>query len=149
MWDGYESRRWRVYVRPRILRRDGYRCREARRYGRNVEATVVHHIWPAEDWPEYAWADWNLLSLSAEAHRAMHNDDGSLSALGESWRRRTIPPTPLSTGSGPVSDSGQKFRGGQNSALRRNGNKNSHAGSARERRARANRPEAVNWPERT
>lgn len=63
-------------------------------YGRNVEATVVHHIWPAEDWPEYAWADWNLLSLSAEAHRAMHNDDGSLSALGESWRRRTIPPTP-------------------------------------------------------
>lgn len=47
MWDGYESRRWRVYVRPRILRRDGYRCREARRYGRNVEATVVHHIWPA------------------------------------------------------------------------------------------------------
>lgn len=94
MWDGYESRRWRVYVRPRILRRDGYRCREARRYGRNVEATVVHHIWPAEDWPEYAWADWNLLSLSAEAHRAMHNDDGSLSALGESWRRRTIPPPP-------------------------------------------------------
>lgn len=92
MWDGYESRRWRVYVRPRILRRDGYRCREARRYGRNVEATVVHHIWPAEDWPEYAWADWNLLSLSAEAHRAMHNDDGSLSALGESWRCRTIPP---------------------------------------------------------
>ena len=70
------------------------RCREARRYGRNVEASVVHHIWPAEDWPEYAWADWNLLSLSAEAHRAMHNDDGSLSALGESWRRRTIPPTP-------------------------------------------------------
>lgn len=95
MWDGYESRRWRVYVRPRILRRDGYRCREARRYGRNVEASVVHHIWPAEDWPEYAWADWNLLSLSAEAHRAMHNDDGSLSALGESWRRRTIPPHPL------------------------------------------------------
>ena len=94
MWDGYESRRWRAYVRPRILRRDGYRCREARRYGRNVEATVVHHIWPAEDWPEYAWADWNLLSLSAEAHRAMHNDDGSLSALGESWRRRTIPPPP-------------------------------------------------------
>ncbi len=119
MWDGYESRRWRVYVRPRILRRDGYRCREARRYGRNVEATVVHHIWPAEDWPEYAWADWNLLSLSAEAHRAMHNDDGSLSALGESWRRRTIPPTPcggeslpLITGAGTSSDSGQKFRGG-------------------------------------
>lgn len=92
MWDGYESRRWRRFVRPRILRRDRYRCREAARYGRIVEATTVHHIWPAEAWPEYAWCDWNLLSLSAEAHRAMHNEDGSLSALGESWRRRTIPP---------------------------------------------------------
>ena len=91
MWDGYESRRWRRFVRPRILRRDRYRCREAARYGRIVEATTVHHIWPAEAWPEYAWCDWNLLSLSAEAHRAMHNEDGSLSALGESWRRRTIP----------------------------------------------------------
>ena len=31
--------------------------REAARYGRIVEATTVHHIWPAEAWPEYAWCD--------------------------------------------------------------------------------------------
>lgn len=92
MWDGYSTGRWRR-LRLRILRRDGYMCQHARRYGRAAEASTVHHIWPAEEWPEYAWQDWNLTSLSAGAHRAMHNDDGTLSNLGEALRRRTIPPT--------------------------------------------------------
>ncbi len=43
---------------------DGYRCRESARYGKRVEATTVHHVWPAEDYPEYAWELWNLISLS-------------------------------------------------------------------------------------
>ncbi|NCB51356.1 MAG: HNH endonuclease [Clostridia bacterium] len=94
MWDGYHAPRWRNHVRPLILRRDKYRCQEARRYGKIVEATVVHHIWPAEDYPEYAWCDWNLVALSLSNHRAMHNEDGSLSPLGEAWRRRTTPPLP-------------------------------------------------------
>ena len=50
-------------------------------------------IWPAEDWPEYAYAEWNLVSLSQAAHDAMHDrQTGRLTELGESWRRRTIPP---------------------------------------------------------
>lgn len=92
MWDGYHTRRWK-HQRLRILRRDKYMCQHNKRYGLPVEATTVHHIWPAEQWPEYAWCDWNLVSLSGGAHRAMHNDDGSLSDLGEALRRRTIPPT--------------------------------------------------------
>lgn len=86
------NQRWRK-LRERALTRDGYRCQEARRYGKRVDAQVVHHIWPAEDFPEYAYCLWNLLSLSQSAHDAMHDRvTHRLTPLGESWRRKTIPP---------------------------------------------------------
>lgn len=91
MWEYYHSRRWRK-LRASVLRRDGYKCRESMRYGKQVEAVTVHHVWPAEDYPEYAWAPWNLISLSSSAHRAMHNADGSLTPQGDAWRRRVSPP---------------------------------------------------------
>ena len=82
-WSGYKLA---------VLRRDGYRCRESARYGKRVEATTVHHVWPAEDYPEYAWELWNLISLSGEQHDAMHDRrTGRLTMLGESWRRRISP----------------------------------------------------------
>lgn len=54
-WGGYKTKRWRR-LRMSILRRDKARCREWARYGKTVEATTVHHVWPAEDYPEYAWS---------------------------------------------------------------------------------------------
>ena len=91
MWDGYKTPRWRR-LREQILRRDGYRSLEARRYGRNVEADTVHHCWRAEEFPEFAWEPWNLISITGDEHKLMHNPDGSLTELGESWRRRRAPP---------------------------------------------------------
>lgn len=91
-WAGYKTRRW-ARLRAQILRRDGYMCREAARYGLTVEATTVHHIWPVEDYPEYAWEPWNLISLSQKEHNAMHDrEHNRLTDKGEAWRRRTIPP---------------------------------------------------------
>lgn len=91
-WQGYKTKRWQR-KREAILVRDGYRCRENARYGKAVEATTVHHVWPVEDFPEFAWASWNLISLSAEKHNAMHDRvSGQLTELGESWRRRMPPP---------------------------------------------------------
>ena len=88
----YKSARWKA-LRRRVLSRDKYLCRESRRYGRLVEATTVHHIWPADKYPEYAWCEWNLISLSSREHNAMHDrHTGDLTELGEYWRRRTIPP---------------------------------------------------------
>ena len=89
---GRSNKRWRR-LRERILKRDGFQCREAARYGRIREAQVVHHVWPAEDFPEYAYCPWNLVSLSQAAHDQMHDRaTGRLTELGEYWRRRTIPP---------------------------------------------------------
>lgn len=56
-----------------MLRRDGYMCQESKRYGKQVPATTVHHIFPASQYPEYQWCEWNLISLSARAHDLMHD----------------------------------------------------------------------------
>lgn len=91
-WAGYKTKRWQ-HLRLSILRRDKFRCRESARYGQRVEANTVHHVWPAEDYPEYAWQPWNLISLSGDQHDAMHDRrTGKLTALGEAWRRRVSPP---------------------------------------------------------
>lgn len=89
----YKSAKWRK-LRDRVLRRDKYLCRENARYGRMVPAATVHHIWPAGQYPEYAWCEWNLIALSTAAHNAMHDrETNELTELGETWRRRTIPPS--------------------------------------------------------
>ena len=90
----YNSPRWRR-LRERVLRKAEYRCQWARRYGRREEATTAHHIWPAEEFPEFAWCEWNLIALSQASHNAMHDrTTGKLTEFGEQLRRRTIPPTP-------------------------------------------------------
>ena len=89
----YTSPRWRR-LRERVLRRAGYRCQWAKRYGRREEATVAHHIWPADQFPDFAWCEWNLIALSQASHNAMHDRaTGKLTAAGENLRRRTIPPS--------------------------------------------------------
>ena len=91
-WAGYKTRRWER-LRETILRRDGYKCREAARYGLAVRADTVHHVWPVEDFPQFAWEPWNLIALSHKAHNEMHDRvTGALTEKGEAWRRRTIPP---------------------------------------------------------
>lgn len=77
-----------------MLKRAEYRCQWARRYGRREQATTAHHIWPAEEYPEYAWSEWNLIALSQASHNAMHDrNSGRLTEIGEQLRRRTIPPS--------------------------------------------------------
>ena len=88
----YGSTKW-TKLRAGVLRAAGYRCQYAKRYGRREEATHVHHIWPVEDYPEYAWARWNLIALSTASHNAMHDRrTGKLTEAGEALRRRTRPP---------------------------------------------------------
>ncbi len=85
----YKSKRWRK-LRGRILARDGYRCQEAKRYGKVVPANTVHHIFPMTDYPQYRWEPWNLLSLSNDAHNQMHDrNTGELTDKGRELLERT------------------------------------------------------------
>ena len=85
----YTSKQWQ-HKRENILRRDGYICRYASRYGRREPAEIVHHIFPREEYPQYALCSWNLISLSRASHNVMHDrDTRELTAEGVDLLRRT------------------------------------------------------------
>ena len=89
----YKTAKWKS-KRENVLRRDEYMCRECRRYGMTTPATTVHHIYPLEQYPEWKWATWNMLSLCDACHNKMHNrETGELSELGKQWADRTSPPS--------------------------------------------------------
>ena len=85
----YKSKRWKK-KRETILRRDGYQCQISLRYGKHVEADTVHHIFPADKFPEYQWENWNLISLAGSVHNKMHErDTQELTAEGMQLMKRT------------------------------------------------------------
>lgn len=87
----YASTKWKR-ISEKVLRRDGYKCQISKRYGKAVSAEVVHHIYPVEEYPEYAYCLWNLISLSRAAHNHLHDrENGALTADGVALMRRTKP----------------------------------------------------------
>ena len=88
----YKARRWER-LRAQVMRRDGYRCQLSKRFGKAVPAELVHHIYPVDEFPEYAFEPWNLISVSRAAHNKLHDrDSDKLTAEGVALMRRTIPP---------------------------------------------------------
>ena len=87
----YKARRWER-LRAQVMRRDGYRCQLSKRYGKSVPAELVHHIYPVDEFPEYAFEPWNLISVSRAVHNKLHDrDSDKLTAEGVALMRRTIP----------------------------------------------------------
>lgn len=88
----YKAKRWER-LRAQVMRRDGYRCQLSKRFGKAVPADLVHHIYPVDEFPEYAFEPWNLISVSRAAHNKLHDrDSDKLTAEGVALMRRTIPP---------------------------------------------------------
>jgi len=71
----YTAKKWRS-KRLYILSRDGYTCQECRKYGRNTEATIVHHIKEIDDHPELKYKNNNLVSVCASCHNKVHPEKG-------------------------------------------------------------------------
>lgn len=71
----YRSKKWRK-KREYILHRDGYLCLECKKYGRNNEAKIVHHIKEMEDFPELKLKNNNLVSVCAACHNKLHPEKG-------------------------------------------------------------------------
>lgn len=87
----YQGEKWRR-KRKHILMLDGYKCRIDSMYGKSSEAKVVHHIYPVKEYPEYAWCDWNLISVSLANHNKLENrTTGELTELGMILQKATIP----------------------------------------------------------
>lgn len=86
--DFTSSRLWRA-KRERILKRDNYECQLSKRYGKHLQAEVVHHIFPRADYPQYALCDWNLVSLTLKQHNTLHTDGGGLTDKGKQLLLKT------------------------------------------------------------
>ena len=77
-------------MRKAVLRRDHYMDRVEWRYGKRKEATIVHHIFPREEFPQYQWEPWNLVSVSMATHNRVHDrETNELSEIGIELLRRT------------------------------------------------------------
>lgn len=72
MQNFYRTTKWKR-LRESVLRRDGYMCQLSKRYGKRKQAEVVHHIFPREEYPQYQWESWNLISLTREQHNRLHD----------------------------------------------------------------------------
>lgn len=85
----YNSAAW-LRMRDRVLRRDGYMCRISLRFGKARQAEMVHHIFPLDEFPQYALAAWNLISLTNAVHNTLHDrETNELTAAGKELLRRT------------------------------------------------------------
>ena len=87
--DFYRTKRW-AQLRSAVMRRDGYMDQLELRHGRRVQAEVIHHILPREQFPEYQYFAWNLISLTRDNHELMHNRmGGGLSQIGRDLMTET------------------------------------------------------------
>ena len=85
--DFYNSEKWRKKSK-RILSLNNYVDQVQRRYGKYIQADLIHHALPLEDFPQYAYNDYNLIPVSYNTHRSLHNPDGTLTAPGIEVARR-------------------------------------------------------------
>ena len=86
MSDFYTSAAWKS-KREAILSRDGYMCRNCKRYGRQRPATTVHHIKHFDEFPELALESDNLISLCEACHNLMHPEKAKKSNKSRGNRR--------------------------------------------------------------
>lgn len=70
--DFYKDPKW-LNLREKILQRDKYMDQYLNKFGKFKAAEIVHHIFPREDFPEYAFSAWNLISVSKKTHNRFHN----------------------------------------------------------------------------
>lgn len=88
----YKTKQWQE-LRQYALIRDEYICQYYKGFGKIVPAEMVHHVYPADKYPELFYNPNNLVSLSNKAHNKMHNresdeltEDGLL--LQRRYRRK-------------------------------------------------------------
>ena len=83
------TKRWQD-LRKAVMARDKYLDQLELRTGKKVNAEQVHHIFPADRYPEYKWCSWNLISLTRENHELMHNRlTGELTNAGKKLQEET------------------------------------------------------------
>lgn len=87
----YKLKEWkkiREYVLEKLDRNECQRCKEKKK--KIKRATVVHHVWELEDYPEYGLDIYvngkrNLVSLCRECHEEIHGRGKKKPLTEEKW----------------------------------------------------------------
>ncbi|HEM4728320.1 TPA: HNH endonuclease [Streptococcus suis] len=83
-----KSSHWEKF-RSRTLKRDKYLCQESLRYGLEVQAEMVHHIYPVSEFPELEFVSWNVISLTNKVHGTFHDrKNDKVIGQGLYWQRK-------------------------------------------------------------
>lgn len=86
----HSSSRWRRKA-VAIKKRDDYLCQLCKRNGRLKDGQEVHHIYPANSYPELGFKNENLITLCTVCHNKMHNrNHDSLTDLGKSLQNWSL-----------------------------------------------------------
>lgn len=72
----YHTDAWKKKRKYILKKRDKERCQLCKRYGRMVQATMVHHIKPLDEYPELGLVNSNLISLCDSCHNKQHPEKG-------------------------------------------------------------------------
>lgn len=84
----YKRKQWENKTKT-IKKRDGFTCQECRRYGKSMDAECVHHIFPADKYPELFYNNNNLISLCKACHNKMHDRyTQEITAVGKRWQEK-------------------------------------------------------------
>lgn len=62
--------------------RDGYMCQRCKKYGKQVEGTIVHHIKEADEYPELSWNIDNMETVCMACHNKLHPEKGKAGIRG-------------------------------------------------------------------
>lgn len=84
----YKTKKWQR-TREIVLRKNDYLCRESKQYGKHVQAEVIHHIFPLEEYPELAFVHWNLLPTTNAIHNTFHDrENNQIIGRGLYWQKK-------------------------------------------------------------
>lgn len=65
-------------------------CQLSKRFGKFRQAEMVHHIFPREEFPQYEFDRWNLISITRSEHKKLHDQNtGELTEAGRDLLVRT------------------------------------------------------------
>lgn len=82
----YLSAKWKK-KRERVMKLYNYEDQEAKRYGKTITATLIHHIYPLDVYPELRLETWNLLPVSQATHNKMHDRlTDEVTGIGKYWQ---------------------------------------------------------------
>lgn len=82
------TKKW-IKFRDRIMREHDYLCQESLRYGRRVQAEMVHHIYPVSEYPELEFEKWNCLPILNKIHNTFHDrTNDKIVGQGLYWQKK-------------------------------------------------------------